>query len=106
MGSGVLKILSSYKVSEDQFLYVFSCGGHSSEPRICLLLWRLSYCLCGDNLVSIDAPVVYHRVTSLAGSLDPVLTIGLVVIALTPCVLGTVTTKMSFFMARIALNFA
>src|SRR6266702_8520772 len=104
MGSGVLKTLSSYKVSEDQFLDVFSCGGHSPKPRICLLLWRLGVCSSSDDFVPINTSVVYHHLASLAGSLDPVLSVVLAVVI--PRMLGTVATKMSLFMTRVTRNLA
>ncbi len=78
MGSGVLKTLPSYKVSHNEFLYIFSHGGHASEPHVCLLLWHLS--VSDRYLVFVkDTSVVYYCLPSLT-------------LSLVPYVLGTVVT--------------
>src|SRR6266702_3711416 len=101
MGSGILKTLSFYKVPHDQFLYVFSSCGHSSEPCVGLLLWSLSGRPCNEGLlIFADASVINHCVVSLTRAQGPtLLTVGLV-----PCVLGAVATQMSLFMACVALT--
>src|SRR6266702_1681775 len=101
MGSGGLKTLPSDKVSHHQFLHIFSCGGHSSEPFVCLLLWGLSICSC-RCFFFVDASVIYHSFASLALSWGPVL---LSVVWFVPRVLRTIATEMSLFVAGITLNF-
>src|SRR6266702_1822479 len=103
MGSGVLKTLSSDKISHHQFLHVFSGGGHSSKPFVCLLLWGLGICLCRRHFFFIDAPVIHNGFASLALSWGPV---SLIVVWFVPCVLGAIATQMSLLVAGVTLNFA
>src|SRR6266702_2453178 len=105
MGSGVLKTLPSYKVSKDQFLDFFSHSSHSVEPRIGLLLRRLSVCLGSDDFVSVDASIVDYCLASLARTWDPISVVALAVVVLVPHMLWTVVTEMSFFVACVTLNF-
>src|SRR6266702_886375 len=104
MGSGILKTLSSDEVPHHQFLYVFSRGGHPSEPCVCLLLWGLSVSSCHYYWLFItDASVIDHGFTSLTLSWGPTSLSGVWFI---PRMLGTIATQMSLFVASITLNFA
>src|SRR6266702_3259623 len=104
MGSGVLKTLSSNEVPHHQFLYVFSRGGHPSEPCVRLLLWGLSVSSCRYYWLFIaDASVVDHRFMSLTRSWGPA---SLGIVWSVPCMLGAIATQMSLFVASITLNFA
>src|SRR6266702_4462369 len=101
MGSGILKTLPSYKVSYDQFLYIFFCGCHSSKPCIRLLLQSLSGRSCSDYLFFIaDALIVDHRILSLAWMQCPILS----VIGSIPGMLRAVAAQVSLFVTCIALN--
>src|SRR6266702_6905137 len=101
MGSGVLKTLPSYKVSYDQFLYIFSCGCHSSKPHIHLLLWSLSRGLHDDCFFITSASIIDYCIMSLAGAWCPVLSI----VGLIPGVLRAVAAQVSLFATCVALNF-
>src|SRR6266702_8010401 len=104
MGSGALKTLSSDKIPHHQFLYVFSCGSHSSKPFVRLLLWRLSIGSCRCYLFFFsDASVIHYGFAPLGLSQGPV---PLSVIWSVPRMLGTIATQMSLFMASVTLNFA
>jgi len=104
MGSGILKTLSSNKVSHHQFLHVFSHSGHSSKPRIGLLLWGLIVWSFSHRLFIIaNASVVNHRFSSLTGMQGPV---ALVVVGSIPGMLRAVATQVSLFVTGITLNFA
>src|SRR6266702_4713887 len=102
MGSGVLKALSSDKISHYQFLYVFSSGGHPSKPLICLLLWSLGICSCRCYFFVVDTSVIYDGFASLARSRG---SISLVVVRPVPRMLGAIATQMSLFVAGVTLNF-
>ena len=104
MGSGVLKTLSSDEISHHQFLHVFSCGGHSSKPFVCLLLWGLNGRSRYRRFLFAYASIIDYCFASLTGTWSPV---ALPFSAwLIPRVLGTIATQMSLFMARVTLNFA
>src|SRR6266702_985254 len=101
MGSGVLKTLLSDKVAKDQFLYVFSCRGHSSEPCVGLLLRCLR--TSGDDFFIHHTSVIDDCLTRLTQARGP---IRLRVSSNVPRMLGTVATQMSLFMAGVTLNFS
>src|SRR6266702_553792 len=104
MGSGALKTLLSDKISHDQFLYLFSCGSHSSEPCIGLLLRGLSVSSCRYYWFLVaDASVIDHCFTPLSRSWGPVSSS---IIWSVPRVLGAVAAQMSLLVTGITLNFA
>src|SRR6266702_342664 len=104
MGSGVLKTLSSDKVSYYQLLYVFPCSGHSSKPCIGLLLWGLSICSCCHYLLFVaSASVINYCFASLALAWGPV---SLVITWFVPRMLRAVAAQVSLFVTGITLNFA
>src|SRR6266702_1603463 len=103
MGSGVLKTLSSDKVSHHQFLHVFSCGGHSPKPFVCLLLWGLGIRSCRGYFFFINTPIIHDGFASLALSWGPV---SLVAVRFVPRVLGAIATQVPLFMTGVTLNFA
>ncbi len=101
MGSGALKTLLSYKVSKDQFLYIFPRSSHSPKPCVGLLLWRLR---TSDGNLFIDyTPVIDDCFTSLTRTWGPT---WLIVPSSVPRMLGAVATQMSLFMTGVTLNFS
>src|SRR6266702_2759113 len=99
MGSGALKTLSSDKIPHNQFLHVFSCGGHPSKPCVRLLLRGLSISPCCYYwLLVADASVVDYRFASLSWLWGPVPPS---VVWSVPRMLGAVATQMPLLVTGI-----